>query len=117
MLEQGILCLDMDGLDYKALHVFSQEKGEVSAYLRAVPLSLDTVKIGRVLTLKRRQGVGKRMMVFAEGEIMKRFAPERIVIDAQVTAVPFYLSCGYTVISEEFMEEGKAHRKMEKCFR
>ena len=49
LLEQNIVCLDIDGVDYDALHVFLWENDMVVAYLRAFRYD-DAVKIGRVLT-------------------------------------------------------------------
>lgn len=35
LLEQNIVCLDTDDVDYDAIHCFLEENGEIKAYLRA----------------------------------------------------------------------------------
>ena len=35
LLEQNIVCQDMDDVDYDSLHCFLQENGRITAYLRA----------------------------------------------------------------------------------
>ena len=64
MLEQNILCQDMDRVDYDSYHLFLENEGEVIAYLRAFYLKSepDTVCIGRVLSLHHRQGLGSELM-------------------------------------------------------
>jgi len=115
MLEQNIHCLDMDGEDYRSLHVFAKEGKSIAAYLRAFLLPEENaVKIGRVLTVDRRKGMGRRLMKEAEDAIKKAFSTRRIVVDAQLQAAPFYEKCGFTPISSTFMEEGIPHVKMEK---
>ena len=49
---------DLDDKDYESLHVFYEEDGNVTAYLRAFSKDEETVQIGRVLTLKHGTGLG-----------------------------------------------------------
>lgn len=114
MLEQGIRCLDMDDMDYKSLHIFSMEAGKVTAYLRAFSLSQEgDVKIGRVLTVHHGQGLGRILMEKSMQLIQREMKGKRICVDAQIQARPFYEKCGFVVVSDEFMEEGIPHIKME----
>ena len=62
MLGQGIICQDMDDVDYKSHHIFLWENGRAAAYMRAFYKSEDDVRIGRVLALNKRQGVGSQLM-------------------------------------------------------
>jgi predicted GNAT family N-acyltransferase len=56
-------------------------------------------------------GVGKKMVQFAEAfALQKGF--ESMVLHARETAVPFYLSAGYTILGEPFTEVGIPHKKM-----
>ncbi len=115
MLEQKIFCLDMDDMDYESLHIFFEEEGKVFAYLRAFQTQVPgKVKIGRVLTRIRNKGLGRRLLEEAEHFIKKSFGANSILVSAQKQAVPFYEKCGFTAISEEFLEEGIPHIKMEK---
>jgi len=57
------------------------------------------------------QGIGKSLVIASEVLALERMF-ERIVLHARVTAVPFYLSCGYCIEGEEFSEVGIPHRFM-----
>lgn len=115
MLEQGIRCLDMDDVDYKSLHIFSMEQGQIIAYLRAYTLSPEgDVKIGRVLTVRRGQGLGRSLMDESVRAIRAQMNGKHIFVDAQLQARPFYEKCGFTAVSDEFLEEGIPHIKMQR---
>lgn len=115
MLEQEIHCLDMDDMDYESLHVFAQEEGRVVAYLRAYATSYDgDIRIGRVLTARRGEGLGKEIMKRGVESIQRKMNGKRIFLDAQLHAKGFYEKCGFVTVSEEFLEEGIPHVKMER---
>jgi len=38
----------------------------------------------------------------------------RLVLHAQVHAIPFYAAMGFEVVSDEFQEAGIPHRRMER---
>ena len=113
MLEQKILCLDMDDVDYKARHYFAQEDGRVTAYLRAFYLDDQSVKIGRVLSRSRRKGVGKALVKFALADMKQNMPCTKLCVDAQKQAAGFYEKCGFVSVSDEFIEEGIPHIAME----
>ena len=104
--EQAISYVDPDDVDYQSLHVFGTENGRVVAYLRAYRAEADSVKIGRVLTLQH--GTGLALSVIPE-----KMKCRKILMDAQKHAVPFYEKLGFTVTSEEYLEEGIVHVDME----
>lgn len=113
LMEQEILYVDEDDVDYKSLHIFSMENGRVTSYLRAFKgEEKGVIKIGRVLTLKHGTGLGKELMSFALKEIASRMNPVRICMDAQTHAIGFYEQFGFKVTSEEYMEEGILHVDM-----
>lgn len=112
LLEQHIICQDLDGVDYDALHCFLWESDSVIAYLRAYRADADTVKIGRVLTLTHGVGLGARLMRESLPEIKKRLPSHTIALHAQSYATGFYERCGFAVTSAEFMEEGIPHVEM-----
>lgn len=115
VVEQKILCQDLDGEDYNALHVFYEEdRGSVAACLRILPQSgkPNSVKIGRVLTVNHGQGLGKRILregILAASEI---FGASEITVNAQKHAVGFYEREGFETVSDEFIEAGIPHIKM-----
>ena len=112
LLEQKIICQDLDGVDYDALHCFLWENGRVIAYLRAYYEGEDTVKIGRVITLTHGVGHGTKLMRESIPEIKKRLPSSVIALHAQSYAIGFYERCGFAVASDEFMEEGIPHVEM-----
>ena len=73
----------------------------------------DTV-FGRVLTTERGCGYGLRIMAAAEEAALEKFPSRRIILHSQTHAIPFYERCGYTIIYEEFLEEGVRHKMMAK---
>lgn len=112
LLEQNIICQDMDGVDCESLHCFLWQDGRVIACLRAYYSGKDTVKIGRVLTLTHGQGHGRLLMTEALKEIREKMPCENIVVSAQTQALGYYERCGFKVISDEYLEEGIPHVKM-----
>lgn len=115
VMEQNIHCLDMDNVDYESLHCFFVEENRVTAYLRAFyqDNEKNIVKVGRVLTLKHGNGVGRDLMEQSIKAIKEKMECRKIRMDAQKHAIGFYEKSGFKVISEEFLEEGIAHVIME----
>ena len=114
-IEQKMYCRDLDGIDYRALHCFLEEGGQIVAYLRAYVLEdrPDVVKIGRVLSMKHGVGIGRKLMQAALPQIIDRLHCKTIFVSAQKQAVGFYQKIGFSVISDEFLEEGVLHVNME----
>ena len=113
VVEQNIVYQDMDDKDYDSLHVFCEEHGKVTAYLRAFEIEPGVVRMGRVLTLQHGQGLGGKLLKFGIDEIRRRYSPKKIAIDSQCHAIGFYEKVGFKVCSDEFLEEGIMHVKME----
>ncbi len=113
LLEQNIVCQDLDDVDYKSLHCFFFDGKRVTAYLRAFFLDEDTAVIGRVLTLKHGKGLGSELMKKSIEEIKRRCSCKKISIHAQKQAVDFYKKIGFHITSDEFLEEGVVHVTME----
>lgn len=115
VVEQNCVYQDLDGKDYESLHVFYEENGEVTAYLRAFQKEETIVQIGRVLTVQHGKGLGGRLLKDGIREVWKRMNPEKIYIEAQSYAVGFYEREGFRVCSEEFLEDGIPHKQMMCC--
>ena len=115
LLEQNIVCQDMDGIDYESYHFFIKEGGRIIAYLRAYYTDRENkiMKIGRVLTLSHGNGMGKILMDNTIAEIKHRFDCKKIIVSAQKQAEGFYKKCGFETVSGEYVEEGIPHVKME----
>lgn len=113
LLEQGIVCQDLDDKDRESLHCFFTHENRVFAYLRAFR-SGDAVLIGRVLTLEHRAGLGSELMHKSIEEIKKHFGVSKMCVHAQKQAVGFYEKMGFVTVSDEYLEAGVVHVNMEK---
>ena len=113
VVEQNCVYQDIDGMDPESLHVFFEDDGRITAYLRALVKEPGVVQMGRVLTARRGVGLGGMILKAGIEEIRARFHPVKIYIEAQSYAVGFYAREGFRVTSEEFLEDGIPHVKME----
>ena len=112
LLEQHIVCLDIDGVDYDSFHVFLEENGTVEAYLRAFRYE-DAVKIGRVLSREHGKGLGRKLMEYGVPKIKEHFGSDKIILHSQKQAEGFYKKLGFETVSDEYLEEGVPHVTME----
>ncbi len=115
VVEQRCPYQDIDGVDYASTHFFYEEEGEVMAYLRAFPRDGEpgVFQIGRVLTVRRRRGLGRALMEAALERMKAEGVTERLVMEAQSHAIGFYEKLGFRVKSDEFLEDGIPHVVME----
>ena len=58
VVEQSCPYFDLDGVDYRSLHVFIEDSGVIAAYLRLFPRDGEegVVQVGRVVTRERKKG-------------------------------------------------------------
>ena len=115
LMEQGIVCRDFDGVDLDALHCFLWEDGRVVAYMRAF-LSGGEIHLGRFLTLRHGEGLGRRLMELSLPKVKESFGDLPITFHAQKHAEGFYKKLGFVTTSDVFLEEGIEHVTMNsKC--
>lgn len=114
LLEQNIVCQDLDDVDKDSLHCFFINDGRVIAYLRAFSSGKEEVTIGRVLTLEHKKGLGSLLMDKSIKEIKRHFNCKKLSVHAQKQAEKFYEKMGFKTVSGEFLEEGVVHVTMEK---
>ena len=112
LLEQNIVCQDLDDEDYNAWHFFFEEGGRVIAYLRAYYEDGDKLKIGRVLTLTHGKGIGTELMRKTLEYINANIPCSEIFVNAQKQAENFYAFLDFIPNSDEFLEEGVVHIRM-----
>ena len=112
VVEQNCIYQDLDDKDYESLHIFFEENGKVTAYLRAFPKDEETVQIGRVLTIEHGTGLGGKLLKEGIGQIRSIMKPRRIYIEAQCYAAGYYEREGFGICSEEFLEDGIPHVQM-----
>ena len=111
VVEQNCPYQDLDYVDKQAYHVFLRENGETLGYLRVVGKGnrLQETSIGRVISLKRRQGIGGKLMRAGLAVAKEKFGADKVMVGAQKYAIPFYESVGFRVISDEYLEDGIPH--------
>ncbi len=114
VVEQNCVYQDLDDKDYECLHMFYEEEGKIVAYLRSFKKQNDenTIQFGRVLTINRGAGLGRKILKDAILEIRKNTTASKIFLEAQTYAIKFYENEGFKVCSEEFLEDGIPHIEM-----
>ena len=111
VVEQKCAYQDLDDVDQEAYHVYVKEEGKMVAYLRVVDKGkrLDEVSVGRVISLKRRCGLGSMLMKAGLAVAKEKFHADKVKVGAQTYAKPFYESVGFRQVSEEYLEDGIPH--------
>lgn len=116
IVEQNCIYNDIDGKDQSAWHLMAMADDKLAAYTRILPpgVSYDSPAIGRVVTSssKRRSGLGRELIRRSIEASEKLFGKTFITLSAQVYLQKFYESFGFTVIGEEYLEDGIPHIKM-----
>ena len=115
VLEQGVVYIDPDGNDKNAVQIYASVDGVMVGCLRIYQLEEGTYRIGRVAVLKefRGLGIGNAMMKEAIQYLRERTNATKACLDAQLHAIGFYEKLGFTLFTEEFLEEGLLHRGMQ----
>ena len=114
VVEQNCVYQDVDDVELGAYHVYLRENGEIVAYLRVIDKGnrLDEVSLGRVISAKRRQGLGTKIMKIGLAVAKEKFGAKLVKIGAQCYAKPFYEGCGFRQKSGEYLEDGIPHSYM-----
>jgi len=112
IVEQNCPYQDIDEIDRRALHVFLRDGEEIAAYLRIFEKDAQRVQIGRVLTTRRGKGYGAAVMRAGLDALQSYFTQPEIYLEAQTYAVGFYEKFGFSVCSDEFLEDGIPHVEM-----
>ncbi|MEL6491416.1 MAG: GNAT family N-acetyltransferase [Cyanobacteria bacterium J06621_3] len=120
VIEQNVQCLDADGLDIDAWHIFSQSKaGEIVAYARllAPHTRYPEPSIGRVLVRKsaRGEGIGHQLVSFCLEKCNEIYPEHAICISAQAHLEKFYQYFGFKSVGEAYDDAGIPHRMMIKA--
>jgi len=105
---------EWDGLDATCIHFLAVDDRPVGT-ARLLSSGAGTAKAQRVAVLAsaRRSGVGAALMAALEAEAA-RLGHTRILLGAQIRALPFYERQGYEAYGPEFDDAGIAHRMMRK---
>lgn len=115
VVEQNCPYQEIDDADRIAYHVWLKDNDGIEAYARVLPegVTFPTAAIGRVIAVKRRCGLGSRIVEEAVNAAREKFNADKITIEAQVYARSLYEKCGFHQTSEEFLEDGIPHIQMQ----
>lgn len=111
VVEQNCVYQDLDGRDQAAVHVWVRGETGILAYLRVMDrgVTQEYTAIGRVIAVRRRQGLGTRALREGIRVAREHFGADRIYLEAQVYARSLYEKQGFRQVSEEFLEDGIPH--------
>lgn len=114
VVEQNCPYQEVDGLDRRAYHVWLQDEEGIQAYLRVLEpgVRFEEAGIGRVVAVKRRQGLGSRILREGMRVAEEHCGARAIRLEAQVYARGLYEKAGFRAVSEEFLEDGIPHVEM-----
>ena len=116
VVEQRCYYLDPDGVDQIAIHVGIRDgAGALVAYARLFPEEgkPGVWHVGRVLAVRRGEGLGRRVMEEVDRVAALRGA-KLLRMEAQRQAAGFYARLGWRETGPDFDEAGIPHVKMEK---
>lgn len=116
VVEQTCIYQDIDGKDYKALHLFGEKEGEIVAYTRLFKAGdyFDNTSIGRVAVkqIHRSFGYGHQIIKESINAIYNNFGISNIEISAQKYLQSFYESHGFKAFGPDYLEDGIPHIAM-----
>lgn len=115
IVEQRCPYQDVDDADRTAYHLWLRDENGIAAYARLLPpgVTFPTAAIGRVIAVRRRCGLGTRIVDAAINAAREKLSAEVITIEAQVYARSLYEKAGFVQTSEEFLEDGIPHVQMQ----
>lgn len=115
IVEQRCPYQDVDDADRTAYHLWLRDENGIAAYARLLPpgVTFPTATIGRVIAVRRRCGLGTRIVDAAINAAREKLSADVITIEAQVYARSLYEKAGFVQTSEEFLEDGIPHVQMQ----
>jgi len=111
VVEQNCPFEEIDGKDLDAYHLWFEENGDILAYARVLDrgVSFETPAVGRVISIRRREGLGSRILSEGIRIAREKYSAEAVMLEAQVYARKLYEKQGFVQVSEEFLEDGIPH--------
>lgn len=108
--------LDQIMAEWDSFHLgIYNHRDELIGSLVLYPQTNKDIKMRQVVVRGDHQGhgIGKRLVAFSE-QVAFQHGYKKMVLHARESAVPFYLSAGYKVVSDRFEEVSIPHFAMEK---
>ncbi|MBR8537878.1 GNAT family N-acetyltransferase [Carboxylicivirga sediminis] len=117
VVEQNCVYNDLDSNDEQAYHLMAFNNNDMVGYARILPPGsrFKEASIGRLVVHKdfRFKGLARQLMTTAADWVFEQWEVKCIQISAQKYLKAFYGSLGYQIISDEYLEDGIPHLKME----
>lgn len=115
VVEQKCPYQEVDDADRTAYHLWLKDADGIEAYARVLPqgAAFPTAAIGRVIAVKRRCGLGGKIVEAAIRVAKATLHADKLTIEAQVYARSLYEKHGFQQSSEEFLEDGIPHIQMQ----
>ena len=115
-MEQDCVYLDLDGLDQKSVHILCWEGETLLAVLRCLPpgLSYTQSSLGRIVTAAAARGrsLGRELVERGIAYNLQQWPESDVRIGAQAYLDEFYISLGFIMDGEPYMEDGIQHIHM-----
>ena len=114
VVEQTCPYQEVDDGDREAYHLYLKDEHGLQAYLRVLPKGVNhsEVSIGRVISIRRRCGLGTQIVKAGIAVAREKLHAERIWIEAQTYAHKLYEAVGFEQSGAEFLEDGIPHIPM-----
>lgn len=114
VVEQNCPYQEVDSSDQVAYHLWMEDSDGISAYARVLPPGevFEDAAIGRVIAVKRRMGLGTKIVQEAIKVANAEFNAQSVTLEAQVYARGLYDKLGFVQTSEEFLEDNIPHIQM-----
>ncbi len=114
VVEQKCYYQEVDEHDSASYHVWLHDEDGIEAYLRVLPAgeTFDEVSIGRVIAVKRRCGLGTKIVAAGIDVAREKLGAKKIKIEAQTYARALYEKLGFVQVGDEFLEDGIPHIPM-----
>lgn len=105
---------EFDETDRRSYHILLILDGAACGTARIFWDQKPVMRLGRLALLKPARGGGHGRAVLEECRAQaRRMGAHSMVLDAQMRAKGFYEACGFTAVSDVFLEEGYPHYRME----
>ena len=108
IVEQQGCYQELDGIDYDSTHIFFTEQNRVTGCIRVFAKTDEkgTCQLGRLVSARRLQGTGRKLMATAEEIARRDYGAKRIFLTGRRSARGFYEKCGYQAqVPPEYNEE------------
>lgn len=114
VVEQNCPYAELDDCDQEALHIWMEDEEGIQAYLRVLDRGVrsEWVSIGRVVAVKRRAGLGTKVLEIGIRKAKEVFGADLLYVEAQCYARSLYEKLGFQACSEAFLEDGIPHIRM-----